>query len=171
MKKILLVSLLALFTVATYAQDNNQRRQGPPRQGRQMRTRFNPEQMAKMETDAINEAVGLDSLQYQLVYIMKYSDMMAMQEKMKERAEKMKNQQKEGATPPAFDAKSREEMMKAREEVAKARREAMNAEMKQILSPKQYKKYLKYEEQKQKNRPKMGEPRKGKMGEPRKEKK
>jgi hypothetical protein len=72
----------------------------------------------------------------------------------------MKKQRTEGATPPAFDAKSREEMMKAHEEVAKARREAMNAEMKQILSPKQYKKYLKYEGQKQKNRRKMGEPRK-----------
>lgn len=160
MKKLLFVTLLALFTVAIYAQDNNRRRQGPPRQGRQMRMKFNPEQMAKMEADAINEAVGLDSLQYQLVYIMKYSDMMAMQEKMKERAEKMKKQRADGAAPSAFDAKSREEMMKAHEEVVKARREAMNAEMKQILSPKQYKKYLKYEEQKQKNRRKMAESRK-----------
>ena len=54
MKKLLFVTLLALFTVATYAQDNNRRRQGPPRQGRQMRMKFDPEQMAKMEADAIN---------------------------------------------------------------------------------------------------------------------
>ena len=61
--------------VAVYAQDTNVRRQGnAPRRERTMRRSFSPEDMAKAETDAINAAVGLDSLQYQLVYIMKYSD-------------------------------------------------------------------------------------------------
>jgi hypothetical protein len=46
--------------------------------------------------------------------------------------------------------------MKAREELMKKRRDAMNEQMKQILSPKQYKKYLKFDEERMKNRRPMG---------------
>ena len=148
MKKSILLIILMLLGVASYAQNNNVRRaDNANRRPRTMRQSFSPEKMAKAETDAINAAVGLDSLQYQLVYIMKYSDMVAMQDSMKARAERAPKMRERGTNPPRLDEKQRQEWMKAREDVMKKRREAMNEQMKQILSPKQYKKYLKYEEE------------------------
>mgnify|MGYP003291619251 CR=1 FL=1 len=147
MKKLFIIALLLLPGIMLCAQDNNRRREGRRPQGSEMRHSFSPEALAKMEADAINEAVGLDSLQYQLVYIMKYSDMVAMQDSMKARAERAPKMHERGTNPPRLDEKQRQEWMKAREDVMKKRREAMNEQMKQILSPKQYKKYLKYEEE------------------------
>jgi hypothetical protein len=148
MKKSILLIALMLLVVASYAQNNNVRRaDNANRRPRTMRQAFSPEKMAKAEADAINAAVGLDSLQYQLVYIMKYSDMVAMQDSMKARAERAPKMRERGTNPPSLDEKQRQEWMKAREDVMKKRREAMNEQMKQILSPKQYKKYLKYEEE------------------------
>ncbi len=148
MKKSILLIVLMLLGVASYAQNNNVRRaDNANRRPRTMRQAFSPEKMAKAEADAINAAVGLDSLQYQLVYIMKYSDMVAMQDSMKARAERAPKMRERGTNPPRLDEKQRQEWMKAREDVMKKRREAMNEQMKQILSPKQYKKYLKYEEE------------------------
>ena len=148
MKKSILLIVLMLLGVASYAQNNNARRaDNANRRPRTMRQAFSPEDMAKAEADAINAAVGLDSLQYQLVYIMKYSDMVAMQDSMKARAERAPKMRERGTNPPRLDEKQRQEWMKAREDVMKKRREAMNEQMKQILSPKQYKKYLKYEEE------------------------
>lgn len=149
MKKSILLIILMFLGIASYAQSNNARRaDDAPRRPRTMRQAFSPEDMAKAEADAINAAVGLDSLQYQLVYIMKYSDMVAMQDSMKARAERAPKMRERGTNPPRLDEKQRQEWMKAREDVMKKRREAMNEQMKQILSPKQYKKYLKYEEEK-----------------------
>ena len=149
MKKSILLIILMFLGVATYAQNNDARRPNDAsRRPRTTRQAFSPEQMAKAEADAINAAVGLDSLQYQLVYIMKYSDMVAMQDSMKARAERAPKMRERGTNPPRLDDKQREEWMKAREDVMKKRREAMNEQMKQILSAKQYKKYLKYEEEK-----------------------
>ena len=149
MKKSILLIILMFLGVATYAQNNDARRPNDAsRRPRTMRQAFSPEQMAKAEADAINAAVGLDSLQYQLVYIMKYSDMVAMQDSMKARAERAPKMRERGTNPPRLDDKQRAEWMKAREDVMKKRREAMNEQMKQILSAKQYKKYLKYEEEK-----------------------
>ena len=148
MKKSLLLILLMFLGVTVYAQNNNRRQGDAQRPARTMRKAFSPEEMAKAEVDAINAAVGLDSLQYQLVYIMKYSDMVAMQDSMKARAERAPKMRERGTNPPRLDDKQRAEWMKAREDVMKKRREAMNEQMKQILSPKQYKKYLKYEEEK-----------------------
>lgn len=148
MKKSILLIALMFLGVASYAQNNNVRRaDNANRRPRTMRQAFSPEDMAKAEADAINAAVGLDSLQYQLVYIMKYSDMVAMQDSMKARAERAPKMRERGTNPPRLDEKQRQEWMKAREDVMKKRREAMNEQMKQILSPKQYKKYLKYEEE------------------------
>ena len=148
MKKSILLIALMLLGVASYAQNNNVRRaDNANRRPRTMRQAFSPEKMAKAEADAINAAVGLDSLQYQLVYIMKYSDMVAMQDSMKARAERAPKMRERGTNSPRLDEKQRQEWMKAREDVMKKRREAMNEQMKQILSPKQYKKYLKYEEE------------------------
>ena len=156
MKKSFFLTLLLFLGVAAYAQNDDARRpDDSQRRSRTMRKAFSPEEMAKMETDAINAAVGLDSLQYQLVYILKYSDMMAMQDSIKARAARVPK--KRGDNAPRFDDKQREEWMKAREDVMKKRREAMNEQMKQILSPKQYKKYLKYEEEKYSRRRQFGE--------------
>ena len=158
MKKSIILIVLMFVGVAVYAQDTNVRRQGnAPRRERTMRRSFSPEDMAKAETDAINAAVGLDSLQYQLVYIMKYSDMVAMQDSMKARAARAPKMGERGNNLPRLDDKQRQEWMKAREDVMKKRREAMNEQMKQILSPKQYKKYLKYEEEKYSRRREFGQ--------------
>ncbi len=157
MKKTVFIIILMFLGVTAYAQNNDARRSDDaPRRGRTMRKAFSPEEMAKMEADAINAAVGLDSLQYQLVYILKYSDMVAMQDSMKARAARAPKKRGTDA-PPRLDDKQREEWMKAREDVMKKRREAMNEQMKQILTPKQYKKYLKYEEDKYSRRHKQGE--------------
>ncbi|MBQ2289779.1 MAG: hypothetical protein II249_03825 [Bacteroidaceae bacterium] len=158
MKKLFIIALLLLPGIMLCAQDNNRRREGRRPQGSEMRRSFSPEALAKMEADAINEAVGLDSLQYQLVYILKYSDVAAMQDSMKARSARMEKMRKKGekVAPPRRDDKSREEWMKAREELMKKRRDAMNEQMKQILSPKQYKKYLKFDEERMKNRRPMG---------------
>lgn len=158
MKKSIILLVLMFVGVAVYAQDVNVRRQGnAPRREGTMRRSFSPEDMAKAEADAINAAVGLDSLQYQLVYVMKYSDMVAMQDSMKARAARAPKMGERGTNPPRLDDKQREEWMKAREDVMKKRREAMNEQMKKILSPKQYKKYLKYEEEKYSRRREFGE--------------
>lgn len=170
MKKLLILVFLLMPGMMLCAQDNQQRRGGDrrPGQSREMRFNFSPESMAKMEADAINEAVGLDSLQYQLVYILKYSDVVAMQDSMKARTARMEKAREKGEfKAPKRDEKSREEWMKAREELMKKRRDAMNEQMKQILSAKQYKKYLKFEEERaKKRRPQPGQG----MGMPRKEK-
>ncbi|MBQ5663719.1 MAG: hypothetical protein IIV19_04730 [Bacteroidaceae bacterium] len=164
MKKSFFLIVLLFLGVTIYAQDNGARRQGnAQRPNRTMRRSFSPEEMAKAEVDAINAAVGLDSLQYQLVYIMKYSDMVAMQDSMKARAARAPKMGERGNNPPRLDDKQREEWMKAREDVMKKRREAMNEQMKQILSAKQYKKYLKYEEEKYSRRREFGE-RRGRSG-------
>ena len=160
MKKSFLLIVLLFLGVTVYAQNQNndaRRFSDSRRPNRAMRKAFSPEEMAKVETDAINAAVGLDSLQYQLVYILKYSDMMAMQDSMKARATRAPKMGERGNNPPRFDEKQREEWMKAREDVMKKRRKAMNEQMKQILSSKQYKKYLKYEEEKYSRRREYGE--------------
>ena len=89
MKKLFIIAFLLLPGIMLCAQDNNRRREGRRPQGSEMRRNFSPEALAKMEADAINEAVGLDSLQYQLVYILKYSDVAAMQDSMKARSARM----------------------------------------------------------------------------------
>ncbi|MBR5150811.1 MAG: hypothetical protein IKW61_05875 [Bacteroidaceae bacterium] len=163
MKKLFILAFIMLSCISLSAQERHFPRRGEGQQpGRQMQRRnFDPETMARMEVDAINAAVGLDSLQYQLVYILKYSDMSAMQDSMKVRGERMRKMAEKGEKPaaPQRDDKSWEEMRKASQEIMKKRREAMNEQMKQILSPEQYQKYLKYEESK------MMRPRQG-MGRP-----
>ena len=162
MKKLFILAFIMLSCISLSAQERNFPRRGEGQQPRRQmqRRNFDPESMARMEVDAINAAVGLDSLQYQLVYILKYSDMSAMQDSMKVRAERRKKMVEKGdKVAPPRDDKSWEEMRKASQEIMKKRRDAMNEQMKQILSPEQYQKYLKYEESK------MMRPRQG-MGRP-----
>ena len=99
MKKFFFIVLMVFSVVTLSAQvdgDGTGVAGGKGRLAGQMRKMFSPEQMAQMETDAIHKAVGLDSLQYQLVYILKYSDAVAMQDSIKVRAERRERLRAEG---------------------------------------------------------------------------
>lgn len=136
---IAVMSMLSLF-----AQQDGQRA------GSQRRQRdISPEQMAAQQTDRLNEVLNLDSVQYQIVYIMNYSDIVAMQDSMKVRRERM---QKAGDNGRAERVRPTDEEMKVRREIAEQRRAARNAQMKEILTPEQYDKYLKYLEESDKRR-------------------
>lgn len=161
MKKFFFIVLMLFSVVTLSAQvdgDGAGAAGGKGRPAGQMRKMFSPEQMAQMETDAIHKAVGLDSLQYQLVYILKYSDAVAMQDSIKVRAERRERLRAEGGNvaPQRGNQKNVEGWVKAREEVMKKRRDAMNEQMKQILSPKQFRKYLKFEKEREAQRRQWG---------------
>ena len=151
MKKITLCILATMMVTISFAQDFRG----------QQRREFKPEEVAAWQTNQLQQAVQLDSMQYQVVFLMNYADAVTMQDSMKarrERAEKMRAEGKKFERPT-------EEEMKARMEIQKEREQIRNEQMKQILSPEQYEKYLKYiEEQKERmrqrgpgNRPNRGE--------------
>lgn len=140
MRKIVLL-FAALMTLTMSAQE---------KRGREQRN-FDPEAVATMQTQRLNEAVGLDSLQFQLVYIMNYSDAVAMQDSMKARRARMQEARKDGRKMER--QRPTEEQMKARREIMEQRKAVRNAQMKEILSAEQYEKYLKYiEVQEQQNK-------------------
>lgn len=166
MKHIFALLFVLLSVTAIQAQEiqNTDNRQVNEHRGRRhgnrpMRKMMNPEDMAKMETDAIDKAVNLDSLQYQLVFILKYSDITAIQDSMKARAERRDAMREKNMQQRNDNRKSNENWMKAREDVMKKRREAINEQMKQILTSKQYKKYLKYEKNREEQHKKAREQR------------
>lgn len=103
---------------------------------------FDPEMVATMQTQRLNEAVGLDSLQYQLVYIMNYSDAVATQDSIKARRARAEEARKSGQKMER--QRPTEEQIKARREIMEQRKAVRNAQMKEILSAEQYEKYLKY---------------------------
>lgn len=114
MKKSILLLMAVLLAVAGYSQ----RRDGRPRARRH---EMNPEMMAIAQTNNLHKVLELDSVQYNMVMLMNYSDAMAMQDSIKARA--------------------------ARAEVMKQRRALRDEQMKKILTPEQYRKYLEYMEQ------------------------
>ena len=130
-----------MVAVAAFSQERQ-------RDDRARRHQMNPEAMALAQTKNLQEVLQLDSVQYQAVFLMNYSDAMAMQDSMKARRERA---DRDGKRVPPTD-----EERKARAEVMKKRMEIRNEQMKQILSPKQYKKYLKFDEERMKNRRPMG---------------
>lgn len=146
MKKNLLLVLAALMTMTLSAQENRERRQ---------QREYNPEQVAMMQTRQLDNAVGLDSVQFQLVYIMNYSDAVAMQDSMKVRRARMEEARKSGKKIER--QRPTEEQLQARRDVMKQRKAIKDAEMKQILRPEQYEKYLKYTEEQEKRRRSWGE--------------
>ena len=131
MRKFLLF-LAAMMTVALSAQEGRVRAQ----------RNFDPEMVATMQTQQLAEAVGLDSLQFQLVYIMNYSDAVAMQDSIKARRARAEEARKSGQRVER--QRPTEEQMKARREIMEQRKAVRNAQMKEILSAEQYEKYLKY---------------------------
>lgn len=139
MKKNTFCIVAMLFATISFAQEfrGHQRRE------------FNPEEMATWQTVRLQQALQLDSTQYQVIFLMNYVDAVTMQDSMKarrERAEKMRAEGKKIERPT-------EEQMKARMEIQKEREQIRNEQMKQILTAEQYEKYLKYnEEQKERMR-------------------
>ena len=160
MKKITLCLIAAMFAAVSTAQDS---RGGQDRVPFNQRMEFNPEKMAAWQTSQLQQALQLDSTQYQIIFLMNYADAVTMQDSMKARRERAEKMRADGKRPE----RPTEEQMKARAEIEKAREQIRNEQMKQILTAEQYEKYLKYiEEQRAKmrhrgpgNRPNRGEKR------------
>lgn len=130
MKKSTLCIVATLFATISMAQDFRV----------QQRREFNPEETAAWQTNMLQQALQLDSIQYQAIFLMNYADAVTMQDSMKarrERAEKMRAEGKKFERPT-------EEQMKAHREIQKEREQIRNEQMKQILTPEQYEKYLEY---------------------------
>lgn len=120
------------------------------RDGKARRQQMNPEAMALAQTRNLQQILQLDSVQYQAVFLMNYSDAMAMQDSMKARKARA---DRDGKRVPPTD-----EERKARAEVMKKRMEIRNEQMKQILTEEQYNKYLEYQKKSMRNgrRPRGG---------------
>ena len=144
MKKILLCIVAVMFATVTFAQ--HQRPQHQPRQ-------FNPEEMAQRQTMALHQALLLDSVQLQAVFLINYADALTMQDSMNVRRERMEKMRAEGKKPERVQPS--EEQMKAMMELQKQREQVRNEQMKQILNAEQYEKYLKMQEE-QRNRMRQG---------------
>ena len=143
MKKTILMAVAMIVAVTAFSQERQ-------RDGRARRHQMNPEAMALAQTRNLQEVLQLDSVQYQAVFLMNYSDAMAMQDSMKARRERADRDGKR--VPPTDEAR------KARAEVMKKRMEIRNEQMKQILTEEQYKKYLEYQKKSMRNgrRPRGG---------------
>ena len=147
MKKILLCFVAAMFATISFAQHPG----APQRQQRE----FNPEEMAQRQTQRLNQALQLDSIQLQAVFLINYADALTMQDSMNARRARMEKMRAEGKKPERVQPS--EEQMKAMMEMQKQREEVRNEQMKQILNAEQYEKYLKYQQDKR-NRMRQGRP-------------
>ena len=145
MKKILLCFVAAMFATISFAQHPA----APQRQQRE----FNPEEMAQRQTQRLNQALQLDSIQLQAVFLINYADALTMQDSMNARRARMEKMRAEGKKPERVQPS--EEQMKAMMEMQKQREEVRNEQMKQILSSEQYAKYQKMQEE-QRNRMRQG---------------
>lgn len=141
MRKVLLSLVALMFCFTLLAQERERPR------GQRV---IDPEQVALKRTDALNAAVGLDSVQYQVVYLMNLSDAVAMQdsinarrERMRMRGDSLRERQDFGRTREAYEAA---------EEAARQRQAVKDAQMREILNDEQYEKYLKFEKQQQEQR-------------------
>ena len=145
MKKILLCFVAAMFATISFAQHPG----APQRQQRE----FNPEEMAQRQTLRLNEALQLDSIQLQAVFLINYADALTMQDSMNARRARMEKMRAEGKKPERVQPS--EEQMKAMMELQKQREQVRNEQMQQILTPEQYEKYLKMQ-QEQRERMRQG---------------
>ena len=126
MKRILFFIVVAMFATVTFAQHRH--RQHPPRQ-------FNPEEMAQRQTERLHQALQLDSVQLQAVFLINYADALTMQDSINARRERAEKMRAEGKKPE--------------------RVQPSQEQMKQILTAEQFEKYLKYQEE-QRNRMRQG---------------
>ena len=145
MKKILFCIVATMFATMSFAQHQG----APQRQQRE----FNPEEMAQRQTMRLHEALQLDSVQLQAVFLINYADALTMQDSMNARRARMEKMRAEGKRPERVQPS--EEQVKAMMELQKQREEVRNEQMKQILNAEQYEKYLKMQEE-QRNRMRQG---------------
>ena len=133
MKKITLCIVATMLATISFAQDFRT----------QKRREFKPEDIATWQTNMLNEALQLDSTQYQVIFLMNYADAVTLQDSMKVRRARAEKLRAEGKTPQRPTDEERATQMKIRE----AREQIRNEQMKQILTPEQFEKYLKFNEE------------------------
>ena len=144
MKRILFSIVAIMFVAMTFAQGHD----WPQHQRRE----FSPEEMAQRQTIELHEALQLDSIQLQAVFLINYADALTMQDSINARHERMEKMRAEGKRPEHM--RPSEEQMQAMMELHKEREAVRDEQMKTILAPEQYEKYLKYkEEQRERMRP------------------
>ena len=137
MKKILFCIVATMFATMTFAQHH-----GAPQH---QRREFNPEEMAQRQTMRLHQALQLDSIQFQAVFLINYADALTMQDSMNVRRERMEKMRAEGKKPERVQPS--QEQVQAMMELQKQREEVRNEQMKTILTPEQYEKYLKIQEE------------------------
>ena len=137
MKKILFCIVATMFATMTFAQHH-----GAPQH---QRREFNPEEMAQRQTMRLHQALQLDSIQFQAVFLINYADALTMQDSMNVRRERMEKMRAEGKKPERMQPS--QEQMKAMMEMQKQREQVRNEQMKTILNSEQYEKYLKMQEE------------------------
>ena len=103
MKKILICIVAAMFATMTFAQHVS----APQHRQRE----FNPEEMAQRQTMRLHQALQLDSIQLQAVFLINYADALTMQDSMNVRRERMEKMRAEGKKPERVQPS--EEQMKA----------------------------------------------------------
>ena len=152
MKKILFCIVATMLATMTFAQHHG----APQRQQRE----FNPEEMAQRQTIRLHQALQLDSIQLQAVFLINYADALTMQDSINARHERMEKMRAEGKKPERMTPPSQEQMQ-AMVEMQKQREQVRNEQMKTILTPEQYEKYLKMQ---QEQRERMRQGRQGRPG-------
>ena len=145
MKKTLFFVVAAMVATLSFAQAG--RGQQPQRQ------QLNPEDMALRQTAQLHQALQLDSVQYQAIFLMNYADAVTMQDSINARRARAEKMQAEGKQMER--TRPSEEQMKAMMETQKQREQVRNEQMKQILTAEQYEKYIKMQEE-QRNRMRQG---------------
>lgn len=137
MKKILLCFVATMFATISFAQHPG----APQRQYRE----FNPEEVAQRRTMALHQALQLDSIQLQAVFLMNYADALTMQDSINARHARMEKMRVEGKKPER--ARPSDEQRQAMMELQKQREQVRDEQMRSILNPEQFEKYLKYKEE------------------------
>ena len=124
------------------------------------RREFSPEEMVQRQTMELHEALQLDSIQLQAVFLISYADALTMQDSINARRERMEKMRAEGKKPERMVPPSQEQMQTMME-MQKQREKVRNEQMKTILTPEQYEKYLKMQEE---QRERMRQGRQGRPG-------
>lgn len=156
MKRILFFVVAIMFATMTFAQYHGI----PQRQRRE----FNPEEMAQRRTVALNDALQLDSMQLQAVFLMNYADALTMQDSIKARHKRMEEARARGEHPKRV--KPSQEQMQAMAELQQQREQVRDEQMQQILTPEQYEKYLQFKEEQRTKMREMSGKRGGKGNRP-----
>lgn len=137
MKKILLCFVATMFATISFAQHPG----APQRQYRE----FNPEEVAQHRTMALHQALQLDSIQLQAVFLMNYADALTMQDSINARHARMEKMRVESKKPERV--RPSDEQRQAMMELQKQRELVRDEQMRSILNPEQFEKYLKYKEE------------------------